>query len=85
MRTDTRESLDWFRLLLQADPTLFRTEVDAYSVHLYSQERGPYDTVPSSAGATTARSSHATSRPTPEPSHPLWITELGWTTNPSEP
>jgi polysaccharide biosynthesis protein PslG len=80
MRSDTRASLDWFRLLLQRDPALFRNLVDAYSVHAYTQRRGPHDTsvvqrwrydrvlmtrdLAARAGA----------------SHPIWITEFGWTT-----
>jgi polysaccharide biosynthesis protein PslG len=85
MRTDTPESLDWFRLLLQADPTLFRTQVDAYSVHLYSQERGPYDTVAQQRWrydrSLITRDLAAAAGAT----HPLWITEFGWTTSPSHP
>ncbi|HET7855669.1 MAG TPA: hypothetical protein VFL41_04355 [Gaiellaceae bacterium] len=85
MRTDTTQSLDWFRLLLEADPALFRTLVDAYSVHLYSEERSPYDT------AAQQRWRYDRSLITRDlaagagASHPLWITEFGWTTNPSHP
>jgi polysaccharide biosynthesis protein PslG len=80
MRTDTSESRDWFRLLLEADAALFRDSVDALSVHAYSQSRGPLDT-------TTAQrwrydrflltrdlaAAHGASKP-------IWITEFGWTT-----
>jgi polysaccharide biosynthesis protein PslG len=83
MRTDTNQSLDWFRLLLQVDPGLFRTLVDAYSVHLYSQERGPYDTVAQQRWrydrALITRDLAASAGA----AHPLWITEFGWTTNTS--
>jgi hypothetical protein len=85
MRTDTLESLDWFRLLLQADPALFRTQVDVYSVHLYSQERGPYDTVAQQRWRYDRSLITRDLAAGAGASHPLWITEFGWTTNPSNP
>jgi polysaccharide biosynthesis protein PslG len=80
MRAGTTESRDWFRLLLDIDPGLFRKLVDAYSVHAYSQRRGPDDTSVAQRWRydrvlltrdLAARAGAA---------HPLWITELGWTT-----
>jgi hypothetical protein len=85
MRAGTTESRDWFRLLLAIDSGLFRKLVDAYSVHAYSQRRGPNDTsvaqrwrydrvlltrdLAAQAGAA----------------HPIWITELGWTAGAAHP
>jgi hypothetical protein len=85
MRTDTTQSLDWFRLLLQTDPALFRTLVDAYSVHLYSQERGPYDTVAQQRWRYDRSLITRDLAAAAGASHPLWITEFGWTTNLSNP
>lgn len=85
MRTDTNESLDWFRLLLQADPGLFRTLVDAYSVHLYSQERGPYDLTAQQRWRYDRSLITRDLAAAAGASHPLWITEFGWTTNPDNP
>ncbi|HEX2111718.1 MAG TPA: DNRLRE domain-containing protein [Gaiellaceae bacterium] len=80
MRADTSQSLDWFRLLLENDPSLFRSLVDAYSVHLYTEERSPLDTATAQRWRfdrafitrDLAAAAHA--------SHPLWVTEFGWTT-----
>ncbi len=80
MRSDTTQSRDWFRLVLESDPTLFRDHVDVLSVHTYSQARSPLDTVTQqrwrfdrflmtrdlAAGYGAAK--------------PIWITEFGWTT-----
>ena len=81
-RTDTDESLDWFRNLLPTDPGLFRDLVDAYSVHLYTQSRDPRDSVTPQRWRfdrvlmtrDLARDAGA--------SHPIWVTELGWSTFP---
>jgi len=85
MRTDTTQSLDWFRLLLQVDRDLFRNLVDVYSVHLYTQTRSPDDlSVPQRwrfDRALITRDLAAAAGA----SHPLWITEFGWTTNASHP
>jgi hypothetical protein len=85
MRTDTTQSLDWFRLLLQVDPDLFRTLVDVYSVHLYTQTRSPDDlSVPQRwrfDRALITRDLAAAAGA----SHPLWITEFGWTTKAGHP
>jgi polysaccharide biosynthesis protein PslG len=85
MRSDTSESLDWIRLLLAADPELFRNHVDAYSVHLYVQDRSPLDKRAQQrwrfdrALITRELAANASA------AHPLWVTEFGWTTNRSHP
>jgi polysaccharide biosynthesis protein PslG len=85
MRAGTTESRDWFRLLLEIDAGVFRRLVDAYSVHAYSQRRGPKDTSVAQRWRydrvlltrdLAARSAAA---------HPIWITEFGWTTAASHP
>jgi hypothetical protein len=85
MRTDTPESRDWFRLLLQADAGVFRAHVDAYSVHLYSQERGPYDTEAQQRWRYDRSLITRDLAAGAGASHPLWITEFGWTTNSDSP
>jgi hypothetical protein len=80
MRSDTTQSRDWFRLLMENDADTFRDYVDAYSVHAYVQDRSPLDT------ATAQRwrfdrvlmtrdlaAAHSASKP-------IWITEFGWST-----
>ena len=82
MRSDTTQSRDWFRLVLEADPTLFRDAVDVLSVHTYSQARSPLDTV------TAPRWRFDRFRLTRDlaaaygANKPIWITEFGWTTEP---
>jgi hypothetical protein len=85
MRTDTHESRDWFRLLLQEDAAVFRTHVDAYSVHLYSQERGPNDTVAQQRWRYDRSLITRDLAAAAGASRPLWITEFGWTTSSSHP
>jgi hypothetical protein len=81
MRADTSQSVDWFRLLAEQDPQLLRTEVDAYSVHLYTEDRSPFD------ARTEQRWRFDRALITKDiadragASHPLWITEFGWTTD----
>jgi polysaccharide biosynthesis protein PslG len=76
----TGKSLDWFEPLLRADPALFRELVDAYSVHLYIESRSPRDAVTPQRfrfdRALLTRDLAARARA----SHPLWITEFGWST-----
>ena len=85
MRAGTTESRDWFRLLLDIDPRLFRTLVDAYSVHAYSQRRGPNDTSVAQRWRydrvllTRDLAAHSGA------AHPIWITEFGWTAGASHP
>jgi hypothetical protein len=80
MRTDTTESRDWFRLLLEQDPDLFRTLVDAYSVHLYTEGRAPLDT--RHAQRWRFDRAHITRdlAAAAGAAHPLWVTEFGWST-----
>jgi polysaccharide biosynthesis protein PslG len=79
------QALDWFKPLLAADPALFRTLVDAYSVHLYVQSRNPRD------AATPQRWRFDRALLTRDlaaragASHPLWVTEFGWSTFPGSP
>jgi polysaccharide biosynthesis protein PslG len=77
---------EWFRPLLAADPDLWRSGlVDAWSVHLYSQERSPWDAVSPQryrfdrllVTRAVARSAGA--------DKPVWITEFGWSTEPGAP
>jgi hypothetical protein len=84
MRGDTASSVDWARLLFDADPNLFRSLVDGYTVHLYTEERGPhdksvdprwrFDRLLLTRALAQARSAD----------HPIWITEFGWTTHEGE-
>ena len=83
MRNDTSASVDWARLVLDADPALFRDLVDGYTVHLYSEERGPYDTSVSQRwrfDRVLLTRSLAQARGA---DHPVWVTEFGWNTHPS--
>ena len=79
------QALDWFKPLLAADPALFRTLVDAYSVHLYVQSRSPRDAATPQRWrfdrALLTRDLAARA----DVSHPLWITEFGWSTFPGSP
>jgi polysaccharide biosynthesis protein PslG len=76
----TGKTLDWFKPLLKADPALFRDLVDAYSVHLYVQSRSPRDRVTAQRWrfdrALLTRDLAAQAGA----SHPLWVTEFGWST-----
>jgi hypothetical protein len=83
MREDTPASVDWARLLFDADPALFRDLVDGYTVHLYSEERGPHDrSVDARWRFDRLLMTRAIAR-----SHgadkPIWVTEFGWNTHPS--
>jgi hypothetical protein len=79
-RSDTQESLDWFRLLLPTDPDLFRNLVDAYSVHLYSQSRDPLDsTTPQRWRFDRVLMTRDLAAQAGAP-HPIWVTEFGWST-----
>jgi hypothetical protein len=80
MRTDTAESRDWFRLVLEADPTVFRDSVDALSVHTYSQDRGPLDTVTNQRWRFDRFLLTRDLAAAYGAAKPIWITEFGWTT-----
>lgn len=76
----------WIRPLLAADPSLWRSRlVDAWSVHLYCQQRSPWDNVSQPqyrfdrvlVTRSLARRAGA--------SKPIWITEFGWSTLPGAP
>lgn len=79
MRSDTGASEDWLRPLLESDPGLWRSDlVDAWSVHLYSLERGPFDEAAPQRWRfdrvlITRRLAEQAGAP-----KPIWVTELGW-------
>lgn len=81
MRADTSASVDWFRLVLEADPALFKDHVDGYAVHLYTEDRGPLDKSVDQRwrfDRLLITRSLAQSR---NAGHPIWVTEFGWSTN----
>lgn len=83
MRNDTSASVDWARLVLDADPAVFRELVDGYAVHLYSEERGPHDRSVDPRwrfDRLLLTRSHAKAHGA---DHPVWVTEFGWNTHPS--
>lgn len=82
MRSDTRESLDWFRLLLRADADTFRSLVDAYSVHPYTQARSPFDQDTPQRWRFDRVLLTRDLAARADASHPIWITEFGWSTHP---
>jgi hypothetical protein len=76
----------WLEQLLAADPGLWRSKlVDAWSVHLYCQNESPWDSTSAPLGRfdrilltrSLARQAGA--------DKPIWITEFGWSTDPSRP
>jgi hypothetical protein len=78
VRTDGK-IVDWLRNVLAADPGL-KNLVDAYSVHPYPYPRqlGPYDDRPDARwDFRRVELIHQV-----DPSRPLWITEVGWSTAP---
>jgi hypothetical protein len=85
MRTDTTASLDWFRVLLELDPALFRNLVDAYSVHAYTQRRGPHDTSVDQRWRFDRVLMTRDLAARAGASHPIWITEFGWSTSSQNP
>jgi len=82
MRTDTTQSRDWFRLVLEADPTLFRDHVDVLSVHTYAQARSPLDTVTQQRWRFDRFLMTRDLAAAYSAAKPIWITEFGWTTEP---
>jgi hypothetical protein len=84
-RSDTKESLDWFAPLLRADPGLFRTLVDGYSVHAYSEERSPLDAVTPQRWRFDRVLMTRNLAARAGASHPIWITEFGWNTRGADP
>ena len=85
MRTDTTQSRDWFRLVLEADPTLFRDHVDVLSVHVYSQSRSPLDTVTARRWRFDRFLLTRDLAAAYDAAKPIWITEFGWTTEAGNP
>lgn len=81
MRADTSASIDWARLLLDADPALFRDLVDGYTVHLYSEKRGPDDTSVQQRWRFDRLLLTRSLAQARGADHPIWVTEFGWTTH----
>ncbi len=75
----------WFSALLDADPALFRDLVDAYSVHCYSQERSPMDSTTRQLWRFDRFLATRDLAAAAGASHPVWITEFGWTTYQGDP
>jgi hypothetical protein len=85
MRSDTTQSRDWFRLLLEADAAGLRDAVDVWSVHAYVQDRSPLDTETAQRWrfdrvllTRDLASQHGAGKP-------IWITEFGWSTEAGNP
>jgi len=78
--------VEWFGPLLAADPDLWRSGlVDAWSVHLYCQDRSPWDVV---SPQQYRFDRVLVTRGLAEQSgavKPIWITEFGWSTEPGAP
>ena len=85
MRSDTTQSRDWFRLVLQADPTLFRDHVDVLSVHTYAQNRSPLDKVTAQRWRFDRYLMTRDLAAAYNAAKPIWITEFGWTTESGNP
>ena len=83
MRSDTSASVDWARLLFEADPGLFRDLVDGYAVHLYTEDRGPSDTSVSQRWRFDRLLITRSLAQAHSADHPIWVTEFGWNTHPS--
>lgn len=77
---------DWFRQLLEVDPALWQSRlVDAWSVHLYSEERSPWDAAsPQRYRFDRLLVSRGLARRAGA-DKPIWITEFGWSTQPNDP
>jgi hypothetical protein len=84
---DTRpgESPDWLSPLLAADKDLWRQRlVDAWSVHLYCQNRSPLDsTTPQRWRFDRVLLTRALASKVGA-TKPIWITEFGWNTDPGD-
>lgn len=83
MRNDTSGSVDWAGPLLDADPALFRNLVDGYTVHLYTEERGPHDTSVAQRWRFDRLLLTRSLAKAHGADHPIWVTEFGWNTHPS--
>jgi polysaccharide biosynthesis protein PslG len=77
---------DWLEPLLHADPDLWRSGlVGAWSVHLYCQERSPWDTTSPQRGRFDRVLLTGSLAQQAGADKPIWITEFGWSTDPSRP
>ena len=75
---------DWLDPLLRADPGLWRSRlVDAWSVHLYCGAQGPGDTVAPPEGRFDRLLSTRSIAQQAGADKAIWITELGWSTDPA--
>jgi hypothetical protein len=77
--------VDWFKSLLLADPTLWRSRlVNVWSVHLYCHNLSPWDTTETQRARfdriylTRSLAQQALA------DKPIWITEFGWRTAPAD-
>jgi hypothetical protein len=78
-------SPDWLAPMLAADPALWRSKlVDAWSVHLYCQERSPLDTTSPQQIRFDRLLLTRTLTQRAGADKPIWITEFGWNTNPAK-
>ena len=83
--TETSQPVTWFSAMLDEDPALYRTHVDAYSVHAYSQERSPMDAVTKQLWRFDRFLVTRDLAQKAGAAHPVWITEYGWTTYQGHP
>jgi hypothetical protein len=74
---------EWLRPLVTADPALWRSRlVDAWSVHLYCQERSPWDSVSAQQHRFDRVLLTRSLAQQAGADKPIWITEFGWSTQP---
>jgi polysaccharide biosynthesis protein PslG len=83
--TESGQPVTWFSAMLEADRQLFRTLVDAYSVHAYSQDRSPMDAVTKQLWRFDRFLVTHDLGKRFGADHPVWITEFGWTTYQGHP
>jgi hypothetical protein len=75
---------DWLDPLLKADPNLWRSRlVDAWSVHLYCGAQGPGDSVAPPTGRFDRLLITRSLAQQVGAGKPIWITEFGWSTDPT--
>jgi hypothetical protein len=80
-RSDTSEYPAWFSTLLQADPALWTSSlVDGWSVHLYTEERSPWDSQAEQRWRYDRVLLTNQLAQDAQAAKPIWTTELGWRT-----
>jgi hypothetical protein len=78
--------VEWFKPLLAADPALWRSRlVDAWSVHLYCQDRSPRDVVSPQQYRFDRLLLIRSLAQEAGADKPIWITEFGWSTQAGAP